>query len=121
MGLLNSITKPLIEVIEWTNDARHTLSYRWPDEDKEIKGGAQRIVRASQQVQGPVRRPVPARQTHAEHAEQTPCVDTQDGKYDVQSPLKKPREPRLHRQPQRRCVVYLSQGVSAPGRFFAFG
>lgn len=51
MSLMNFITKQLIEVIEWTDDSRDTLSYRWPDEDKEIKNGAQLIVRESQQVQ----------------------------------------------------------------------
>ena len=51
MSLLDIITKQLIEIIEWTDDSRDTLSYRWPDEDKEIKNGAQLIVRESQQVQ----------------------------------------------------------------------
>lgn len=51
MSLLNIIKKQLIEVIEWTDDSRDTLSYRWPDEDQEIKNGAQLIVRESQQVQ----------------------------------------------------------------------
>jgi excisionase family DNA binding protein len=51
MNLLNIITKQLIEIIEWTDDSRDTLSYRWPDDDKEIKNGAQLIVRESQQAQ----------------------------------------------------------------------
>jgi len=51
MSLLNIITSQLIDVIEWTDDSRDTLSYRWPDEDKEIKNGAQLIVRESQLVQ----------------------------------------------------------------------
>ena len=51
MNILNIIKSQLIEVIEWTDDSRDTLSYRWPDEDKEIKNGAQLIVRESQQVQ----------------------------------------------------------------------
>src|SRR5256885_9635800 len=51
MNLMNIITKQLIEIIEWTDDSRDTLSYRWPDDDKEIKNGAQLIVRESQQVQ----------------------------------------------------------------------
>ena len=51
MNLMNIITKQLIEIIEWTDDSRDTLSYRWPDEDKEIKNGAQLVVRESQQVQ----------------------------------------------------------------------
>ena len=49
--IMNFVRKQLIEVIEWTDDSRDTLSYRWPDEDKEIKNGAQLIVRESQQVQ----------------------------------------------------------------------
>lgn len=51
MNLFNIIKNQLIEVIEWTDDSRDTLSYRWPDDDKEIKNGAQLIVRESQQVQ----------------------------------------------------------------------
>ena len=51
MSLINLIKNQLIEVIEWTDDSRDTLSYRWPDEDKEIKNGAQLIVRESQLVQ----------------------------------------------------------------------
>jgi excisionase family DNA binding protein len=41
----------LVEIIEWTDDSRDTLSYRFPDEDKEIKRGAQLIVRESQMVE----------------------------------------------------------------------
>lgn len=40
-----------LEIIEWTDDSRDTLSYRFPDEDKEIKNGAQLIVRESQAAQ----------------------------------------------------------------------
>jgi len=51
MGLMDFIKGELIEIIEWTDDSRDTLSFRWPDEDKEIKRGAQLIVRESQVVQ----------------------------------------------------------------------
>src|SRR3954464_5494537 len=51
MGLMDFIKGELIEIIEWTDDSRDTLSYRFPDEDKEIKRGAQLIVRESQAVQ----------------------------------------------------------------------
>ena len=51
MGILNFIKGELIEIIEWTDDSRDTLSYRWPDDDKEIKNGAQLIVRESQVAQ----------------------------------------------------------------------
>src|SRR6186997_19423 len=51
MGIMDFIKGELLEVIEWTDDSRDTLSYRFPDEDKAIKNGAQLIVRESQQVQ----------------------------------------------------------------------
>ncbi len=51
MGIMDLIKGELIDVIEWTDDSRDTLSYRFPDEDKAIKNGAQLIVRESQVVQ----------------------------------------------------------------------
>ena len=51
MSILNFAKGELLEIIEWTDDSRDTLSYRFPDDDKEIKNGAQLIVRESQQVQ----------------------------------------------------------------------
>ena len=51
MGLMDFIKGELIDVIEWTDDSRDTLSFRFPDDDKAIKNGAQLIVRESQLVQ----------------------------------------------------------------------
>src|SRR6266567_8634610 len=51
MAILDFIKKQFIDIIEWTDDSRDTLSYRFPDDDKEIKRGAQLIVRESQVVQ----------------------------------------------------------------------
>ena len=51
MGLMDFIKGELIDIIEWTDDSRDTLSFRFPDDDKEIKNGAQLIVRESQHVQ----------------------------------------------------------------------
>ncbi len=51
MGLMDFIRGELLEIIEWTDDSRDTLSFRFPDDDKEIKRGAQLIVRESQMVQ----------------------------------------------------------------------
>jgi excisionase family DNA binding protein len=51
MGLMDFIKGELIDVIEWTDDSRDTLSFRFPDEDKAIKNGAQLIVRESQVAQ----------------------------------------------------------------------
>ena len=51
MGIFDFIKGELLEIIEWTDDSRDTLSFRFPDEDKAIKNGAQLIVRESQVVQ----------------------------------------------------------------------
>ena len=51
MGILDFIKSELIDIIEWTDDSRDTLSFRFPDDDKEIKNGAQLIVRESQVAQ----------------------------------------------------------------------
>ena len=51
MGIMDFIRGELLEIIEWTDDSRDTLSWRFPDEDKAIKNGAQLIVRESQVAQ----------------------------------------------------------------------
>jgi excisionase family DNA binding protein len=51
MGIMDFIKGELLEVIEWTDDTRDTLCWRFPDEDKAIKNGAQLIVRESQVAQ----------------------------------------------------------------------
>jgi len=51
MAIIDFLKKQFIDIIEWTDDSRDTLSYRFPDEDKEIKNGAQLIVRESQVAQ----------------------------------------------------------------------
>ena len=51
MGLMDYLRGQLIDIIEWTDDSRDTISYRFPDNDAEIKNGAQLIVRESQVAQ----------------------------------------------------------------------
>jgi len=51
MSIMNFIRSQLLEIIQWEDDSRDTLSWRFPDEDKEIKNGAQLIVRESQVAQ----------------------------------------------------------------------
>ncbi|MFN0122191.1 MAG: SPFH domain-containing protein [Blastocatellia bacterium] len=51
MGLLNFLKGQLIEIVQWNDDSRDVLSWRFPDEDKEIKNGAQLVVRESQVAQ----------------------------------------------------------------------
>ncbi len=51
MGIMNFIRGQLLEIIEFNDDSRDTISWRFPDEDREIKSGAQLIVRESQIAQ----------------------------------------------------------------------
>jgi excisionase family DNA binding protein len=51
MAIWDFLKGELLEIIEWTDDSRDTLSFRFPDDDKAIKNGAQLIVRESQTVQ----------------------------------------------------------------------
>ena len=51
MGIMDFIKGQLLEIISWQDDSRDTLSYRFPDEDREIKNGAQLIVQESQVAQ----------------------------------------------------------------------
>ena len=51
MGLMDYLRGQLLEIIQWEDDSRDTLSWRFPDQDKEIKRGAQLIVRESQVAQ----------------------------------------------------------------------
>jgi excisionase family DNA binding protein len=51
VSLKNFFSGELIEIIEWTDDTRDTLVWRFPDHDKAIKNGAQLIVRESQAAQ----------------------------------------------------------------------
>ena len=51
MGLMDFIRGELIEILEFNDDSRDTISWRFPDSDREIKRGAQLIVRESQIAQ----------------------------------------------------------------------
>jgi excisionase family DNA binding protein len=51
MGLIDYLKTQFLEIIQWEDDSRDTISFRYPDMDKEIKRGAQLIVRESQVAQ----------------------------------------------------------------------
>jgi membrane protease subunit (stomatin/prohibitin family) len=51
MGLIDYLKTQFLEIIQWEDDSRDTISFRYPDMDKEIKNGAQLIVRESQTAQ----------------------------------------------------------------------
>ncbi len=48
MGLFDTIRNELVDIIEWIDDSRHTLVWRFPRHQNEIKHGAQLIVRPGQ-------------------------------------------------------------------------
>ena len=48
MGLFDFIRGQFIDVIEWVDASRDTIIYKFPDQDKEVKMGAQLTVRESQ-------------------------------------------------------------------------
>lgn len=92
MGLMDYLKRQFLDIIQWTDDSRDTLSWRFPDEDKEIKRGAQLIVRESQAAQfvylgefgdtfGPGK--------HTLNTENIPILSTLKGwKYGFESPFK---------------------------------
>ncbi len=51
MSLMEYLKTQFLEIIQWQDDSRDTLTYRYPDGDKEIKNGAQLIVNESQVAQ----------------------------------------------------------------------
>jgi membrane protease subunit (stomatin/prohibitin family) len=48
MSLLDKLRGELVDIIEWVDDSRHTLVWRFPRYQNEIKNGAQLIVRPGQ-------------------------------------------------------------------------
>jgi membrane protease subunit (stomatin/prohibitin family) len=50
MGLLDKLRGELIDIIEWVDDSKHTLVWRFPRYQNEIKNGAQLLVRPGQKA-----------------------------------------------------------------------
>lgn len=50
MGLLDKLRNELIDIVEWVDDSKHTLVWRFPRYQNEIKNGAQLIVRPGQKA-----------------------------------------------------------------------
>lgn len=48
MGLFDTLRAELIDIIQWIDDSQHTLVWRFPRHQNEIKNGAQLIVRPGQ-------------------------------------------------------------------------
>jgi membrane protease subunit (stomatin/prohibitin family) len=48
MGILEKLRAELVDIVEWVDDSRHTLVWRFPRYHNQIKWGAQLIVRPGQ-------------------------------------------------------------------------
>ena len=48
MGIFNKLKNELIDIVEWIDDSQHTLVWRFPRYQNEIKDGARLIVRPGQ-------------------------------------------------------------------------
>lgn len=48
MGLMDRLRGELVDIIEWTDDSRDTIVWRFPRHENEIKMGAKLVVRESQ-------------------------------------------------------------------------
>ena len=48
MGLMKKLRTELVDLIEWVDDGRHTVAWRFPRYHNQIKYGAQLIVRPGQ-------------------------------------------------------------------------
>jgi membrane protease subunit (stomatin/prohibitin family) len=48
MGMIEKLRAELVDIIEWVDDSRHTLVWRFPRYQNQIKYGAQLIVRPGQ-------------------------------------------------------------------------
>lgn len=49
MGLLDKVRGEFVDIVEWVDDSRHTLVWRFPRYHNQIKYGAQLVVRPGQQ------------------------------------------------------------------------
>ncbi len=50
MGLMKKLRNELVDIIEWIDDSRSTLAWRYPRYQNEIKNGAELIVREGQKA-----------------------------------------------------------------------
>lgn len=50
MGLIDKLKGEIVDIIEWIDDSRSTLAWRFPRYNNEIKNGAQLIVREGQRA-----------------------------------------------------------------------
>jgi membrane protease subunit (stomatin/prohibitin family) len=92
MGLFDKVRGEFIDIIEWLDDSRDTIVWRFPRHDNEIKMGAQLVVRESQTAvfvnEGQIA-DVFTPGTHTLETRNMPILSTLKGwKYGFESPFK---------------------------------
>jgi membrane protease subunit (stomatin/prohibitin family) len=92
MGFMDKLRGELVDIIEWVDDGRHTLVWRFPRYQNQIKHGAQLIVRPGQVAlfvrQGQVADVFECGQ-HAPETANLPILSTLEGwKHGFESPFK---------------------------------
>jgi membrane protease subunit (stomatin/prohibitin family) len=92
MGLMDRLRGEFIDIIEWTDDSRDTIVWRFPRFENEIKMGAQLVVRESQTAvfvnEGQIADAF-APGTHTLETKNLPILSTLKGwKYGFESPWK---------------------------------
>ncbi|WP_404308850.1 SPFH domain-containing protein [Neorhodopirellula lusitana] len=92
MGLFDFIQSELIDIVEWIDDTKHTLVWRFPRHDNEIKNGAQLIVRPGQMAvfvyQGEIADVYPPGHYELTTANMPVMTSLQGWKYGFDSPFK---------------------------------
>lgn len=92
MGLWDKLKGELVDIIEWTDDSRDTIVWRFPRYENEIKMGAKLVVRESQTAvfvnEGQIADVFPPG-THTLTTQNMPILSTLKGwKYGFESPWK---------------------------------
>ncbi len=92
MGFVDKLRAELIDIVEWVDDSRHTLVWRFPRYHNQIKNGAQLIVRPGQMAvfvhQGKIADVFEPGQ-HTLESKNLPILSTLQGwKYGFDSPFK---------------------------------
>ena len=92
MGLMDKLRGELIDIVQWLDDSRDTIVWRFPRYENEIKMGAKLVVRESQVAvfvnEGTIADAYPPG-THTLETQNMPILSTLKGwKYGFHSPFK---------------------------------
>ena len=134
MGLMDKLRGEFIDIIEWLDDSRDTIVWRFPRYDNEIKMGAKLVVRESQTAvfvnEGQIADVVHARHLHPRDAEHADPVHAQGLEVRLQLAVQGRgllrQHPAVHgpevghpeprHRPRRRSSAWSGCGRSAPTR-----